>query len=77
MYLFDPLSKPFVVTPGAIAKFGPDQVGSCIGILHRWARKMNGLDYLQVFVDEATGARLWFIEDGDGGVITALLPDEY
>ncbi len=23
------------------------------------------------------GARLWFIEDGEGGAITALLPEEY
>ena len=35
-----------------------------------------GIDYLQVFESEE-GSRLWFIEDGEGGAITALLPEEY
>ena len=38
--------------------------------------KTGGIDYLQVF-ETPDGARLWFIEDGEGGAITALLPEEY
>jgi hypothetical protein len=37
----------------------------------------RGLDYLQVFEDPVKGARLWFMEDGEGGAITALLPSDY
>lgn len=76
-YRFDPSSKPLVATPAAIREFGPEQIEHCINLLRRWAKKMNGLDHLQVFVDDITGAKLWFIEDDDGGGITALLPDDY
>jgi hypothetical protein len=41
------------------------------------AHQHGGIDYLQVFEDEETWDRLWFIEDGDGGAIAALLPEEY
>ena len=36
-----------------------------------------GLDYLQVFDDPIKHEKQWFIEDGPGGAITALLPTDY
>ena len=29
------------------------------------------------YFETTDGARLWFIEDGEGGAITALLPSDY
>lgn len=69
--------KPFVATPAAIAKFGTDAIVRCLALLQDQAQCHQGLDYLQVFEDGSTSSRLWFIEDGDGGAITALLPSDY
>ncbi len=68
--------KPFIATPEAIAKYSYSQLLDCLFVLQAKARRYGGIDYLQVFESE-TGERLWFIEDGQGGAITALLPTEY
>lgn len=49
----------------------------CLTILQRLAKEHEGIDYLQVFTDSSKPEPLWFIEDGDGGAITALLPSDY
>ena len=68
--------KPFLATKAAVEMYGGDILG-CLVFLQDEARRHNGLDYLQVFEDPAKAEPLWFIEDGDGGAITALLPSEY
>ncbi len=70
-------AKPFLATPAAIKAFGTEEIVRCLGVLQEKARQHGGLDYLQVFEDAETQQRLWFIEDGDGGAITALLPSDY
>jgi len=71
-------NKPFVATRGAIAKYQHETIVACLLILQEKAVEHGGIDYLQVFEsrDDADD-RLWFIEDGEGRAITALLPDEY
>jgi hypothetical protein len=69
-------NKPFVATPAAHAAYG-EVLGPCLAVLQRLAREHNGVDYLQVFTDSSKPEALWFIEDGDGGAITALLPSDY
>ena len=69
--------KPFVTTPAAIAQFGDSVIVDSLRIIQRKATVEQGLDYLQVFEVAGSTTRLWFIEDGDGGAITALLPDDY
>ena len=68
--------KPFLATPGAIDKYGNETIMACLHLLQRKATEHNGIDYLQVF-ESTAGDRLWFIEDGEGGAITAMLPDDY
>ena len=71
--------KPFVYTSGAGIMYGLHVIRACQVILRRLAEEHDGLDYIQVFEDQ-TGFKsepLWFIEDGDGGAITALLPSDY
>lgn len=68
--------KPFLATPAAIATYGEDVV-RCLALLQQKATVFDGIDYLQVFEDYAKGESLWFIEDGPGGAITALLPSDY
>ena len=68
--------KPFLATPGAIERFGYETIIACLRVLQQNATRHNGIDYLQVF-ETADGDRLWYIEDGEGGAITALLPEEY
>ena len=63
--------------PAAIAAFGQAEIVQCLAVLQQKARQHDGLDYLQVCEEAGTGRRLWFIEDGDGGAITALLPSDY
>jgi hypothetical protein len=70
------LTKPFVATPAALNEFG-NAIFTCLWMLQAKARKFNGLDYLQVFEFPGRTEPLWFIEDGDGGAITALLPADY
>ncbi len=69
-------NKPFLATPGVIARFGHDTIIDCLIQLQRQAQLHEGIDYLQVF-ESVDGDRLWFIEDGEGGAITALLPEDY
>ena len=68
--------KPFLATPGAIERFSHETIVACLRVLQQKALDSDGIDYLQVF-ESADGGRLWFIEDGDGGAITALLPEDY
>ena len=68
--------KPFLATPGAIETFSHETIIACLLVLQRKAAEHDGIDYLQVF-QSADGDRLWFIEDSDGGAITALLPKDY
>ncbi len=75
MFLPSP-EKPFLATPGAIDTHTQEVILACFEVLRQKADEHGGLDYLQVFEAE-TGERLWFIEDGPGGAITALLPSEY
>ncbi len=75
---FEPgANKPFLATPAALERFGIEVILDCLRRLQQKAKAHDGLDYLQVFEDPAARDRLWFIEDGDGGAITALLPSDY
>lgn len=68
--------KRLVATRAAHDRFGPETILQCDEALMRLARARGGVDYLQVFVDQADDdRRLWFIEDGQ--VVTALLPSDY
>ena len=76
--MFQPeADKPFVATRAAIDLYSNVVIVSCWQVLRRKADEHNGLDYLQVFEDESKPENLWFIEDGPGGAITALLPSDY
>jgi hypothetical protein len=69
--------KPFVATPAAIEMYQHETIIHCLRVLQEQARRFNGIDYLQVFVDIDKDKNLWMIEDGPGGAITALLPSDY
>ena len=69
--------KPFVATPDAIERYGQETILACLRVLQNEAKRHDGLDYLQVFDDPDKPEALWFIEDGTGGAITALLPSNY
>lgn len=69
--------KPFVATPAAIAMYSHEVIVACWQVLRQKADEHAGLDYLQVFEAEEHDENLWFIEDGPGGAITALLPSDY
>lgn len=78
--MFQPSAdKPFLATPDAIEMYQHEVILACLGVLQRKAIEKQGLDYLQVFEGEKTGKpeNLWYIEDGAGGAITALLPSNY
>ncbi len=77
--MFQPSAeKPFVATPAAIEEHQQGTIFQCLRILQVQAEKFNGIDYLQVFQSSEPGKdELWFIEDGEGGAITALLPSDY
>jgi hypothetical protein len=49
----------------------------CLTQLQNLASEKNGLDYLQVFDDPDRPEPLWFMDDGPGGAITALLPSDH
>lgn len=68
--------KPFLATRGAIDTHTQEVIFACFEVLREKADRHAGLDYLQVFEAENC-ENLWFIEDGPGGAITALLPSEY
>ena len=68
----------FVATRNAIDKFGETVIVAAHIILLKAVKQKGGLDYLQVFEDiEKKRPPLWFIDDGDGGATTALLPEDY
>ncbi|MBI5757309.1 MAG: hypothetical protein HZA46_02180 [Planctomycetales bacterium] len=69
--------KSFVATPAAIEMYSHDVILACFRVLRAKADEQRGLDYLQVFEDESKPENLWYIEDGEGGAITALLPSDY
>lgn len=69
--------KPFLATPTAINLYSNEVILTCWQILRQKADAHNGLDYLQVFESDDPEENLWFIEDGPGGAITALLPSDY
>ena len=68
--------KPFVATPAAIEAYTAETIDRCLTLLQAHAALHSGLDYLQVF-ESPDREDLWFIEDGDGGAITAMLPSDY
>ena len=70
--------KPFLATPAAIATYQRETILACLKILREQADRYDGIDYLQVFKSSDPSKKdLWFIEDGDGGAITALLPSDH
>lgn len=69
--------KPFVATRAVIEMYSRDVILACLAVLQRKADERKGLDYLQVFESNEHTETLWFIEDGEGGAITALLPSDY
>ncbi len=69
--------KPFVATPSAIEMYSQETIIGCLRLLQAEAERNDGLDYLQVFDDPERAESLWFIEDGAGGAVTALLPSDY
>lgn len=70
--------KPFVATAAAIEAHRQDTIIRCLAILQQQANMHDGIDYLQIFQNsEPNEPDLWFIEDGEGGAITALLPSDY
>lgn len=71
------VEKPLLATPAAIAQYSTDVIVACWKVLNLLAEKHHGLDYLQVFEAENQSEDLWFIEDDDGGAITALLPSDH
>lgn len=71
------VAKPLVATPAAIEMYGQQTILACLAVLQEAAVANAGLDYLQVFEDTSKSEKLWFIEDGSGGAITALLPTDY
>ncbi len=76
--MFEPsAAEPFVATPAAIEMYGRETILACLTVLQDSAVANSGLDYLQVFADSSKSEKLWFMEDGPGGAITALLPSDY
>lgn len=69
-------AKPFLATPAAISAYG-DAILPCLIRLQKLAAQHSGIDSLQVFLCPGKPEPLWFIEDGEGGAITALLPSDY
>ena len=69
--------KPLVATPAAIEMYSHEVILACWRVLREKAEQNQGLDYLQVFEDESKPEALWFMEDSEGGAITALLPSDH
>ena len=70
--------KPFLATPAAIDAYRHEVIVECLQVLQEQAKRHDGIDYLQVFQNpDPHREALWFIEDGAGGAITALLPSDY
>ena len=67
-----------MATPNALEVYGEATIVQCLRYLQRRAKLHHGLDYLQVFEDPIKKhSDLWFIDDGEGGATTALLPEDY
>ena len=76
--MFQPSAeKPFLATPAAIAMYSHEVIIACWQVLREKADQHGGIDYLQVFESVDHDENLWFLEDGPGGAITALLPSDY
>ena len=69
--------KPFAATPAAIEMYTREAILACLNLLRQKADEHQGLDYLQVFTSPEKPEDLWFMEDGAGGAITALLPSDH
>jgi hypothetical protein len=69
--------KPFLITRGVQDEFGISLPSECLSRLMAMASLHDGIDYLQVFEIPELDQKIWLIDDGDGGAITALLPSEY
>ena len=69
--------KPLVATPDAIAMYTTETILACLMVLREKADQHEGIDYLQVFESALHEEHLWFLEDGPGGAITAMLPSNY
>ncbi len=69
--------KPFLITRAAGEMYGDEVICGCLTVIQALAFDHEGIDYLQVFEDESKPEALWFIDDGDGGAVTALLPSDY
>ena len=70
--------KPLLATPGAVEAYNMETIVACYRALNELAKFHSGLDYLQVYEpSDSKKEDLWFIEDGPGGAITALLQTEY
>ena len=69
--------KPFVATPSAIDMYTQEVIVACWRVLREIADEHRGLDYLQVFESDVHEEDVWYIEDDEGGAITALLPSDY
>lgn len=69
--------KPFVATRAALNLYGHATITACLSVLQNLAEVKSGIDYLQVFEDPSKSEPLWFIDDGDNGAVTALLPSDY
>jgi len=77
-YLFQPgPDKPFLATAAVIATYSHEVLLKCLSVLRAQADEHHGLDYLQVFRSPDDREDLWFMEDGPGGAITALLPSDH
>jgi hypothetical protein len=69
--------KPFVATRAAVEAFGIGMIITGLCILQAHARERSGIHHVQVFDVHESDEPLWFIEDGPGGAINALLPSDY
>lgn len=76
-YTFFPSAKPFVVTKAVSERIPAAVVMACLQQLIWFAKRHDGIDYLQVFKVKGIKEPLWFIEDDEGGAITALFPSDY
>ena len=70
-------AKPLGATPAAVEMHGHEMILACLQVLQESAVKHGGLDDLQIFDSAGEQENLWFIENGSGGAIYALLPTDY
>jgi hypothetical protein len=76
-YMFCPVDKPFVATTAIHRCIPFPVIMACLQRLIAFAKKHDGLDYLQIFDVEGSQERIWFIDDGGDAPITALFPSDY